>query len=217
MGNENFENVVLALSNALYADFRGFLSEGVNRIVVPDEMLHIQIAFQEMANVPGWTYESGVGQNPIIEFMDLKKAIYITKIKDEKTGEYHRNVGILTDSYAGDKIYKGNKMKEYEVLRLIAIGMGYDVDEYTLLERTVDSAKTPVSIVTFKGEINVRRYNRVDFSPKRDVSLGDRPIVSNGVLYGFISNGKFYNIHHYQRYSDLSLGSNDSSISKKNK
>lgn len=151
MGNENFENVVLALSNALYADFRGFLSEGVNRIVVPDEMLHIQIAFQEMANVPGWTYESGVGQNPIIEFMDLKKAIYITKIKDEKTGEYHRTVGILTDSYAGDTIYKGNKMKEYEVLRLIAIGMGYDVDEYTLLERTVDSAKTPVSIVTFKG------------------------------------------------------------------
>ncbi len=61
----------------------------------------MQVAFQEMTKIPGWNYVSGTGQNPIVEFMKDKKAIYITKIplSDDKL-QYQRTVGYLTDAYS---------------------------------------------------------------------------------------------------------------------
>lgn len=211
MEQNEFLKIARALSGALIDDFRGFLVEGICRQLVPDDKLHLQIAYQELLNVPGWEYESGTGQNPIIEYLQLKKAIYITKIlKEDGSGEYQRTVGYLTDVFDFEVDYKGKKLPAYEVLRSIAIGMGYDVDEYTLLPRTKDSVKTPAAIVTYKGETYVKKRLK-QFHPHRKLSEG-RPIFVDGKLVGFITHGKFNKVSDYARYANTF--SNDESPSK---
>ena len=74
MDQEAFKKIARALSVALVDDFRGFLVEGTKRVEVPEDMLHLQIAYQELLKVPGWKYESGTGQNPIVEYLQIKKA-----------------------------------------------------------------------------------------------------------------------------------------------
>lgn len=204
MEQEAFKKIARALSVALVDDFRGFLVEGTKRVEVPDDMLHLQIAYQELLKVPGWKYESGTGQNPIVEYLQIKKAIYITKILKEDGSGYQRTVGYLTDIFSEKVEYRGEEQYLYEILRSIAIGMGYDVDEYTLQMRTENSVKTPTTIVTYKGETHIKKqYKEVE--PHRTLSEGDKPIFSNnGQLMGFISNGKFVRAKEYKRYATFS-------------
>lgn len=205
MENNKFNEIAKALSMALIDDFRGFLVEGKQRIEVPEDMLHLQIAHQEMLKVPNWKYESGTGQNPTIEYMKEKQAIYITKIPNEnRKGEYQRTVGYLTDVYSQEVEYKGKKQLAYEVLKTIAIGMGYDVDEYTLQERTENTVKTPVSIVTYKGETHIKKVCSQQVVPHRSLSEGDQPVFGeNDLIIGFISKGKFVSAKNYKRYAGV--------------
>lgn len=206
MEEKDFRETIRNLSMALIDDFRGFLVDKKQRIEVPEKMYHLQIAYQEMLKIPGWKYESGTGQNPTIEYMKEKNGIYITKIsKEDGSGEYQRTVGYLRDTFLNQVEYKGVKRIEYEVLREIAIGMGYDVDEYTLLERTKDSVKTPVSLVSYKGKTYVTKSNIQQVKSHRTLSEGDKPVFGRkGRLMGFISNGKFVDVNHYRRYTKIS-------------
>ena len=210
MKEEKFNNALKELTSTLIDDFRGFLVEGEQRIEVPENLYHLQVAFQEMSKIPGWEYESGTGQNPMIEYMKEKEAIYITKILipgedgQNQKAKYQRTVGYLTDAFSEEIVHKGVKQKEYEVLKQIALGMGYDVDEYTLKERTEDSVKTPVSIVTYKGELHIRKSRSVKIAPHRTLSEGDKPVYgSNGQILGFISKGKFAQANEYKRYANI--------------
>ena len=91
-------------------------------IEVPEDLLHLHIAFQEMSKVPGWKYESGIGQNPTIEYMKEKKAIYITRIPAPgKPGEYQRTVGYLTDAFPEEIQYKEVFKPQYEIIKQIAL------------------------------------------------------------------------------------------------
>ncbi|MBR3002658.1 MAG: hypothetical protein IKF38_03730 [Clostridia bacterium] len=204
MAENNFNEIAKNLSTALIDDFRGFLVEGKERIEVPEDKLHLQIAFQEMSKDPNWEYISGTGQNPTIEYMKDKRAIYITKIRTGKNkDDFQRTVGYIKDVFSGKVEYKGKKKTEYEVLREIALAMGYDVDEYKLLERTENSVKTPVSMVNYKGEIKVKRSRRITVEPTRKLSRGDKPVFDkNNHIIGFISNGKFTSISNYKRYAN---------------
>ncbi len=71
-----FEANIKKMTEAMIQEFRGFIVEG-ERIPVPEDLYHINIALQEMQKVPGWEYKSGTGQNPLIEYLKEKKAIYI--------------------------------------------------------------------------------------------------------------------------------------------
>lgn len=205
MEEKDFRETMRNLTMALIDDFRGFLVDIGHRVEVPKEMYHLQIAYQEMLKVPGWEYESGTGQNPTIEYMNEKNGIYITKIRNEDgSGTYQRTVGYLTDTFNKQVEYKGAKRLEYEILREIAIGMGYDVDEYTLLERTKDSVKTPVSYVGYKGEMHITKRNIKEINSNRRLSEGDKPVFgTGGKLMGFTSNGKFFDVNHYRRYTRI--------------
>lgn len=177
MEEKDFRETIINLSKALIDDFRGFLVDKKQRIEVPDNMYHLQIAYQEMSKMPNWKYESGTGQNPTIEYMKEKNGIYITKIaKEDGSGEYQRTVGYLRDTFLKQVQYRGVKCLEYEVLRRIAIGMGYDVDEYTLLERTKDSVKTPVSMISYKGKIYITKSRIQQVKAYRKLSEGDKPV-----------------------------------------
>ena len=214
MDQKTFIKIARSLSVALIDDFRGFLVDGIKRKEVPEDMLHLQIAYQELLKDPGWQYESGTGQNPIVEYLQIKKAIYITKIpKEDGSGEYQRTVGYLTDVFAEEVEYKGRKKYAYEILRSIAIGMGYDVDEYTLQIKNENSVKTPTTIVTYKGETYVRRRrHRTQIEPHRNLSEGDKPIFgAGGLLIGFISNGKFVRARDYKRYANIGSTKKDES------
>ena len=206
MERKDYVKIATALSNAIIKDFRGFLEEGVKPLEVPKDKLHLEVAYQEMLKIPNWKYESGIGQNPLIEYMIEKNAIYITQIYNEKNEECQRTVGYLTDVFSEEVDYRGKKQPLYEVLRNIAIGMGYDVDEYTLKERTENSVKTPVDIVTYKGETNIRKSNNQQMRPYRKLSEGSKPVFgNNGELMGFITrDGRYLNKNGFQRYADLS-------------
>lgn len=206
MEERDFRETIRNLSMALIDDFRGFLVDKNKLVEVPEEMYHLQIAYQEMSKIPSWQYESGTGQNPLIEYMKEKSAIYITKIlKEDGSGEYQRTVGYLTDTFLNEVEYRGIKRPEYEILRQIAIGMGYDADEYTLLERTKDSVKTPASIVTYKGKTYVKRSHIQHVKSTRRLSEGDKPVFgNNGQVIGFMSHGKFVNVRNYKRYAGAS-------------
>lgn len=203
MENEkrDYNMIAKILGMALIDDFRGFLIDGIRRVEVPDDKLHIQIALEEMMKVQGWQHESGVGENPTIELMKEKKAIYITKIADpKKKGEFQRSIGYINDMYMDEVEYKGKKIKAHEMLRQIAIGMGYDVDEYDLLERKEGTVKTPVAVTSYKGDLKIKR-RKLDIEPPRSVQDGDKPqFDKNGKLIGFISGGKFVSKDHYPRY-----------------
>lgn len=193
MEQQEFIRIARALSVALIDDFRGFLAEGSKRIEVPDNELHLNIAYKELSNVPGWEYESGVGQNPIVEYLQLKKAIYITKIlKEDGSGEYQRTVGYLTDVFSNEVIYKEKKQLAYMALRSIAIGMGYDVDEYTLQPRTKESVKTPVSIEVYKGKTSVKKRFKKANAHHIISSAASKAIIVGGTMIGVIDNGRFY-------------------------
>ena len=203
MEENNFNITLKKLCDALIDDFRGFLVDGHQLIEVPENLLHLHIAFQEMSKVPGWKYESGIGQNPTIEYMKEKKAIYITRIPaPNKPGEYQRTVGYLTDAFPEEIQYKEVFKPQYEIIKQIALGMGYDVDEYTLQPRKENSVKTPVSITTYKSTNNVRKSKSIKLIPSRNLSEGDKPVFGNdNKLLGFISNGKFVSKSNFRRYS----------------
>ena len=197
----DYNKIAKILGMALIDDFRGFLIDGVKRVTVPDDKLHIQIALEEMMKIPGWQHESGVGEVPTVELMKEKRAIYITRIPDPKTkGKFQRSIGYINDLYMDDVEYKGQKMKAHEMLRKIAIGMGYDVDEYELLERTENSVKTPVAVTNYKGDIKIKR-RKLEIDQPRSVREGDKPqFDGEGNLVGFISGGRFISKDHFSRY-----------------
>ena len=200
--NDSYLKIIASLRSALADDFRGFLCEGTERIEVPDELYHLQVAYQEMKKVPGWKYVSGTGQNPTIEYMDQKRAIYITKIPmQDDQNQFQRTVGYLTDSYSEIVEYNGAQMPIYEVFKKIALNMGYDVDEYTLLkDKSNSTVKTPTSIKIYKSTNKIR--GTTTFSPNRNLKNGDKPVFSSdNALLGFISNGKFVSKDSYNRYS----------------
>ena len=123
---EDFTKIIKSLSSALIDDFRGFINNNGERIIVPDNKFHALIAFEELSKLPDWEYKSGMGQNPIVDFMN-RRAVYITKIPYKKNGkkEFQRTVGYLTDAFSNDIIYKGEQQKEYEVLRKMQEGSQY--------------------------------------------------------------------------------------------
>lgn len=202
MDERNYNEIAKELVMALVDDFRGFLIEGTERVEVPDDKLHIQIALEELMKIPGWKHESGVGEVPTVELMKDKNAIYITKIPiPGEKGKYQRSVGYITDMYNDEIVYKGKHQKAYEVLRKIAIGMGYDVDEYELLKRTEETVKTPVMVTNYRGNLKIKK-SRVDIKPQHSIKDGDKPqFDKNGEFIGFISGGKFISKAHYARYS----------------
>lgn len=207
MADYEFNQVSKALSSALIDDFRGFLLEGTTRLEVADDELHAIVARNEMSKVPGWEYVSGTGQNPMVELMKEKRAIYITKIPINLEGnEFSRTVGYVKDSFPDIANYRGVEKPEYLILREIALGMGYDVDEYTLLEKKEEEKGTPVQISTFKGEMKVKEYPKITISHGRSIAEGDKPVfdAQNNII-GFISKGKFINIHNYERYAGIHL------------
>lgn len=204
---DEFNEICKALSMALIDDFRGFLAEGTERIEVPEDKLHQQVACQEMSKIPNWKYISGIGQNPIVEYMRDKKAIYITKLPlDKENKQYQRTIGYLTDAYSELIEYKGIKQPLYKVLRNIALGMGYDADEYSLDKNSKSNVKDPVTITNYKANILIKKTKH--FSPKRSLQNGDKPVFApNGNLIGFMSNGKFVDKNHYGRYSSSYVSS----------
>lgn len=203
--DENFGKIIKSLSSAIIDDFRGFINNNGERIEVPDDTFHALIAVKELSKLSDWEYKSGVGQNPIVDFMN-RRAIYLTKIPyDGKNGktEFQRTVGYLTNSYTNDIIYKGEQLKEYEVLRKIAVGMGYDVDEYTFEENKTNTLTPPTSVTNFKGNIVVKQSKSIIPNHSRRLSDGDVPVLdSNGNLLGFKVHGKFVSREHYERYSN---------------
>lgn len=200
--NENFNEILKSLSSALIDDFRGYINCNGERVEVPDDTYHILIAVQELSKLPDWEYKSGVGQNAIVDFMN-RRAIYITKIPYEENGkkEFQRTVGYLTNAYSNDIIYKGEHLKEYEALRKIAVGMGYDVDEYTFEKNKTNTLTPPTSVTNFKGNLVVKQSESIMTNHSRRLSDGDIPVFdSNGNLLGFKVHGKFVNKNHYDRY-----------------
>ena len=115
---------------------------------------------------------------------------------------------------SGDIIYKGEQQKEYEVLRKIAVGMGFDVDEYTFEENKTNTLTPPTSVTNFKGNITVQKSQSVIPKHSRRLSDGDVPVFdSDGNLLGFKVHGKFVNKNHYDRYfSNSHRSSNDGEL-----
>ena len=202
----DYNKIAKILGMALIDDFRGFLLEGVKRLEVKDDELHAIVALNELLKIPGWEHESGVGENTIIELLKERRAIYITKIQDRKNPKaFHRSIGYIAKDYSDVIEYRGRKVKAAEVLREIAIGMGYDVDEYELLKRTEHTSKTPVRVMNYKGSLKIRR-SKLEIAPPRSVKEGDVPqFNTEGNLIGFISGGKFISASHYPRYNHVSL------------
>ena len=207
MEKKDYNKVISELRRALADGFRGFLAEGTERIEVPDDRFHIEIALNELQKIPGWKHESGVGENPIIELMKLKKAIYITSIdEDGKKGDLQRTVGYIVNKYEDNVIYKNTIKPMYEVLRDIVINdeHGYDVDEYKIVPKTPENnVKTPVKINT---------YHNKQLKPKTDAKYkmqdGDIPVFAkrNGVetFIGVMANGtRFISKEHVERYQNI--------------
>ena len=203
--NENFNEILKSLSSALIDDFRGFINGDGERIIVPDDTYHILIAVQQLSKLPDWEYKSFVGQNAIVDFMN-RRAIYITKIPYTENGkkEFQRTVGYLTNAYSNDIIYKGEHLKEYEALRKIAVGIGYDVDEYTFEENKTNTLTPPTSVTIFKGNLVVQQSKSIMPNHSRRLSDGDVPVFDeNNNLLGFMVHGKFVSKGHYQRYFNV--------------
>lgn len=205
MSDYDFNKVKKALSSALIDDFRGFLVEGTTRLEVADNDYHESVARSEMSKVPGWKYVSGSGQIAMDEFMNEKRAIYITQIPiNPEKDEFSRTVGYIKDSFSDIANYRGVKKPEYLILREIALGMGYNVDEHTLLEKKEGEKGTPVKIKTYKAEMEVKEYPEITISHGRSITEGDKPVFdAQNTIIGFISKGKFVNIHNYERYAGI--------------
>lgn len=207
MEKRDYKRVKDELKRALADGFRGFLAEGTERVEVPDDEYHMKIALLELMKIPGWEHESGVGENPIIEYMKLKKAIYITSIgEDGKKGDLQKTVGYIVDKYEDNVIYGGKIRPMYEVLREVVINdeHGYDVDEYKIVPKTPDNnVKTPVS---------VKPYPNKKIKPKQNAKYkmreGDVPVFAkrNGVetFLGIMVNGtRFISKEHVERYDKI--------------
>ena len=208
---ENFNQIIKTLSSALIDDFRGFINSDGQRIEVPDNKYHLSIALREMSKLPNWNYQSGVGQNVFIDYLN-RRTIYITKLPTEN-GLFQRTVGYLTDAYSNNTIYRGHELKEYEVLRKIAIGMGYDVDEYTFQKNTNNTLTPPVSVTNYKGNLIVNRNKNIKLNVLKHVSEGDKPIFDDKQnLLGFMVNGKFVSKNHYERYSNINNKTSDDEL-----
>lgn len=205
--------VIEELKKALAEGFRGFLAEGIERVEVPDDKYHIEIALNELLKIPGWKHESGVGENPIVEFMKLKDAIYITSIgEDGKKGDMQKTVGYIVDKFEDNVIYRNKIKPMYEVLREIVINdeHGYDVDEYKIVPKTpTNNVKTPVI---------VKSYHNKKLKPKNDAKYkmqdGDVPVFSkrNGVetFIGVKVQGtRFISKNHIDRYQNINTKNYD--------
>lgn len=139
--------------------------------------------------------------------MKEKNAIYITQIplNKEKT-ELSRTVAYSKDSFSNIVNFRGQNQSEYLVLRQIAIGMGYNVDEYELSRKK----ENHVDYQTFKGEMKVKESPKYNTTSKYNttfttsLSEGDKPVFdSQNNLMGFTRNGRFIDIHHYRRYASF--------------
>ncbi|MBR2704277.1 MAG: hypothetical protein IKE91_02295 [Clostridia bacterium] len=200
--NKDYKVIAKMLSIALIDDFRGFLVEGIKAVEVPDDRLHAEVALKEMMKIPGWHHESGVGEDPIVELMKEKNAIYISQIPiPNKPGKYTRIVSFIKDKYRDKVLYKGENKEAREMLIDIATGMGYTVDEYRLLPRKETGVKTPVDVERHTGKV-VIKSRKLDVEPPRSIKEGDKPKFDRaGNFIGFISGGKFINKDHYPRYN----------------
>lgn len=199
---KDYNVIAKMLSMALIDDFRGFLVEGVKPVKVPEDRLHAEVALEEMMKIPGWHHESGVGEDPIVELMKDKNAIYISQIPvPGKPGKYTRIVSFIRDKYQDEISYRGENKKAREMLIDIATGMGYTVDEYILLERKENGVKTPVDVERHTGKV-VLKSRRLNVEPSRTIREGDiAKFDKKGNFLGFISGGRFISKKHYPRYS----------------
>ena len=197
---ENFKTNIKKLTEAMLQEFRGFIVDG-ERIPVPDDLYHLNIAFQEMQKVPGWEYKSGTGQNPLIDYLKEKKAIYITKIETEK-GKYQLTVGYLQQAYSFEVEYRGKMKPAYEVIKQIATGLEYDVDEYVLMPEG-----NKVEMNTYRAEKHIKKMTTREILHTHPISGGHsarevKPIFIEGKLVGFTEGGKFKAVEKY-RYKGL--------------
>lgn len=195
-----FEANIKKLTEAMIQEFRGFIVEG-ERIPVPEDLYHINIALQEMQKVPGWEYKSGTGQNPLIDYLKEKKAIYITKIEVEK-GKYQLTVGYLQQAYSAEVEYRNKIQPEHEVIKQIATGLGYDVDEYILMPE-----ENKVMMNTYRAENHIKRMPTREVLHTQPISGGYsfravKPVFIGNKLAGFTEGGKFKEIRNY-RYKGL--------------
>lgn len=206
-----------ALTDGKYG-FRGFLIDGVDRLEVPDEAenftdtLHAFVAKQELEKNPEFKYESGM--DTIAELMKEKNAIYITHIlnKDEKgnvKSVAQKAVAYMRENYEDVVEYMGRKMHAYEMLRCIAIGLGYDVDEYYKIKDADKTNKMPYDADHYEGKISVK-VSRANTRAIHKLPEGAKPIVTkDDQLIGFFFKGKFYSKEHFSRYSSLNQSNAD--------
>ena len=207
MEKRDYNKVIVELKRALADGFRGFLAEGTERIEVPDDKYHLEIALKELLKIPGWQHESGVGENPITEYMKLKRAIYITSIgEDGKKGDLQKTVGYLINKYEDNVIYHNTIKPMYEVLRDIVTTdqHGYDVDEYKIVPRTPENnVKTPVSVTPYPNKKIKPKTNA-----KYKMKDGDIPVFAkrNGVetFIGVMVQGtRFISKENVERYQSI--------------
>lgn len=203
------EKNVRQLPVAIIDDFRGFIVDG-ERVEVSEDKYHIQIALEKMKEVAGWEYVSGTGQNPLIDYLRIKQAIYITKIRNDDVKEsYQRTVGYLKSAHAETIDYKGKKKPAYQVIREIAIGLGYDVDEYEINPET-----NKIALATYKGSRKIKKTTGM--IANRRVSEGDKPVFgSNNQVIGFMHAGKFCSIEKYKRYGKRAQSSKKKTTGEK--
>ena len=204
MSNEKFNEIIKALTMALLDDFRGFLIEGTKRLEVKDNEFHAVVAKQEMEKDPNYKYVSGIAQDPILDLLKAKDAIYITKIENAKNpGEYYRIVGYLKDNYKNIADFKGVTKEEYLILQDIALRMGYAVDEYSLTSKE-NEFPNRASVNQKTAELKVRQTPKMEMNHSRSLAEGDQPVYDSfGYLLGFKSNGKFVSVKSYERYHNL--------------
>ena len=211
MDNNYYKKLASELLMAIMDDFRGFIVDGDRRVEVPEGKYHPQVAMEEMSKVPGWHYESGVGQNPLVELMMEKNAIYITKIADAKNPkELHRIIGYIPENFSDKIEYHGKIISADKMIKSIALAGGYDVEEYKLLDPKESNVKTPVDINRIKSERRSMTRRLRDMPPRRKLKEGDEAVFDKqGRHIGFKSNGKFYENRSYVRYSDAKKKNDD--------
>lgn len=196
---------IRALLLALTDDFRGFLIDG-ERLEVKDDELHALVAKKYLEeNVPDYEYISGRGQDPILELLNAKNAIYITRIETPEK-EYQRTVSYLKTNNLANVIYKQKRRLVSDVIREISLGMGYDVDE-----QMIKPGSNPIqsTVITYKAETKVTKsYSneaRVSRNPDDKAIIG----ADGKTILGYMHNGRFYSAEHYNKktnYNDENPG-----------
>ena len=186
---EKEKEQMMALLRATVDDFRGFLVDG-EEIPVADDDLHALVALKELEKYPGWKYEHGVGRDPITELLYLKKAIYMTRIKVGE-GKYQRSIAYCKDVNQQEVQYRGEKTTLAEAIKSIALGSGYEVDEYEVEQVNEEENKYKFKKPTnYTAKIEYKQREGKRFH--KSFQEGDQPIFAGDKYIGFIHNGKFY-------------------------